>query len=304
MGEALGVRPYNQGCLALCLRSSVFSRILTRFLRWISRYESLASAKQRLKENPVAYCLPDIEPFLYEGESWFDRLCTTMFERPSNLPARLPWVSLEPQRPEHVGTRKLLSLEAIYLVCAMQGARSKGQGEENEHIVQILQRNLVVAKQKRGRMSDGSYGFVACEQALARVPSWSVAELSTQPGMHIAYEFSGGKLHHGIYIGSNMVVEMRNFKGMRSCIMITYLYDFLKRVRNSTSPLYEFQYANGFDPDVVIRRALWCLGTYDYDIRRSNCESFVSWVMTQSFDSQMSYVPYKSVLACSQGVLF
>lgn len=112
-------------------------------------------------------------------------------------------------------------------------------------------------------------------------------------GSHIGYTFMRGAIHHGVYIGNNVVVELIQLdtkeknKNVKPFIALTHIFDFLKRARNSGSGLLKIQYTNTYPPDVIKRRALWILGRTTYHISEDNCENVASWVMSNKHTSAM-----------------
>jgi hypothetical protein len=126
---------------------------------------------------------------------------------------------------------------------------------------------------------------------------------SLPAGSHIAYEFSGGALHHAIYLGSNVLVEVFNgntkdlgSKIVNGFIIITHLYDFLKRTRNNASGLYIYKYTNPYPLDLIKARALWALGRFEYHITESNCESFANWVSMNKYQADMCTLTSTTIL--------
>ena len=171
-------------------------------------------------------------------------------------------------------------------------------------MLQILEENKA---RSRKHTAAGVAAKEECQRAIDHVkqsfadsyPNYSAL---IPRGSHIAYEFGGNKLHHAVYLGFNIVLEMRNFRtkqGICSSINLTYLHDFFKRVRNSGSPLYHFLYDSPYDPDTIVQRAIQSLGTIQYDIHTSNCESCIQWILTDRYESSMCFVPYKGRLARS-----
>ncbi len=117
-----------------------------------------------------------------------------------------------------------------------------------------------------------------------------------KPGTQIAYEFSGGALHHAVYAGSMMVVEVQNYdmgegKGVEAFVVINHLYDFLRRSYGNASNVYTIPYENPLPPEVVTRRALWTVGKFPgYHLSKENCESLASWVVSNSFETSMCVI--------------
>jgi hypothetical protein len=133
---------------------------------------------------------------------------------------------------------------------------------------------------------------------------WMNYETALPAGSHLAYEFSGGALHHAIYLGSNILVEVTNNKTpdertgsyVKGYVAITHLFDFLKRMRNSPSAVFRYKYENPYPLDLIKRRALWALGLYNYHIRNANCESFANWVFMNKMEADMCTIGTKSIL--------
>jgi len=138
--------------------------------------------------------------------------------------------------------------------------------------------------------------------AIVNSQYWMNCETAIPSPSHLAYEFNGGALHHAVYLGSSVIVEVTNrdtggvWGGINGFITITHLHDFLKRARNAASPLYIYKYANPFPADMVNRRAIWGLGKYDYHLRDSNCETFANWVFANVRDTCMKGVSKTAVV--------
>jgi hypothetical protein len=115
-----------------------------------------------------------------------------------------------------------------------------------------------------------------------------------KPGTQIAYEFSGGALHHAVYVGSNMVVEVQNYdtgKSVEGFVVINHLHNFLIRTAGNVSNVYSHVYENPLPPDMVARRALWTVGKFpNYHLSKENCESVAAWVVSNNFESSMCVI--------------
>ena len=160
--------------------------------------------------------------------------------------------------------------------------KSKGVTAQNETAVSACNAAIRIATEMRPTILDS--GYASYEQAIL-------------PGAHIAYQFSNGALHHAIYLGSNVVIEVANYdtgnadKSVKGFITMTHLYDFIKRARNSPSELLTFEYENPYPLEVIKKRALWALGRYPrYNIVSENCESFANWVLTNEFEARMCII--------------
>jgi hypothetical protein len=140
-------------------------------------------------------------------EEFVKALYTKIYEHPSLLSLHAkPDISGHTQ-PIHVGTIKLLSLQTIYIVDAIHEA--KGNKDE---AIRILRSNLQIAKKKGKKTAEGTFAKDECLEAIASLEKGNLGNCTIPTGSHLAYEFAGNKLHHAVYIGSNIVVEMRNFQ--------------------------------------------------------------------------------------------
>ncbi len=113
---------------------------------------------------------------------------------------------------------------------------------------------------------------------------------SIPPGTHIAYQFSGGFLHHAIYMGSNLVIEVLNVdvpdsnKRVQGFITLNHIDHFAARVMSNISDFIVHVYTNKYPLEVIKKRAGWSLGKFpNYHIINENCESFASWVLTNQY---------------------
>ena len=299
-----GVDTYKKGVFAKCLQSLRFTRILSDILTAISKYDPLETALAQLSHNCTKNFLP-IQPLLLShiGSTDEDSLRNAIYETPSKLPLLTPGRT---HRPKHIATEKLFSLQTIYQICAYQEVcKQVSTLGTRASMLQILEANKAMA---RKHTAAGVSAKEECQRAIdfvkqSFVDSFPNYSALIPRGSHIAYEFGGNKLHHAVYLGSNIVIEMRNFQtkqGICSSINLTYLHDFFKRVRNSGSPLYHFLYDSPYDPETIVQRAIQSLGTIQYNVHTSNCESCIQWILTDRYESSMCFVPYKGTLARSQ----
>jgi hypothetical protein len=135
------------------------------------------------------------------------------------------------------------------------------------------------------------------------------------PFSQIAYQFSGGFLHHGIYLGSNTVIEVLNLdsgdtefnrkssKTVKGFITFTHIFDFLKRASNNPSEVFKIEYKNPYPDNVIRDRAIWSLGRFpNYHITNENCESFATWVFSNSFEASMCIIEKDTLHIYPQGI--
>jgi hypothetical protein len=113
-------------------------------------------------------------------------------------------------------------------------------------------------------------------------------------GTHFAYTFSPGFIHHALYIGSGLIIEVLNVdtseepRRVKGFITINHIDHFMQRTMNNTSDCIMYTYNNKFPDEVIRNRAAWSLGQFpNYHITEENCESFVLWALTNSFEPTM-----------------
>lgn len=214
------------------------------------------------------------------------------------------------------GVKSLLNLQDLYLIIAINEtvnpeilARTNKtlECDIGYNCAQQVLKNLDTAeKEASGKTAQGETAKNACLNAMTFVINHGEKIFDSEimnydkiipPFSHIGYQFSGGYIHHGIYLGSNLVVEVLNLdsketnKNVKGYITITHIFDFLKRARNNPSELLIFEYENPYPENVIRDRAIWSIGRFpDYHITRQNCESFASWVMTNEFESSMCII--------------
>lgn len=334
-----GVGSMKNEIVGKILQYKFCSHLATKIILFVSRYDELSYAKQQFENNMKDRIrMDELNEFAFHkfGQSEGDlSTCLTkiMFEYISNLTMGIEcpttmkgyrvqniqeWHTRVAPSPIHVDTIKLLSLDSIYIIDAIHEVMNsieyenkEVKQETKEKIAKLLRNNVGIALKKGKKTAEGKYAKDECQKALNSMKYLEDSQYShlldcgsmIPKGTHVAYEFGGNKLHHAIYLGSNVLAEMRNFStkhGVVSSIHVTYLYDFLRRVRNSPSPLYAFVYQNSYDPDIIVNRAVWSLGIFQYNIFSSNCESFVRWVMTNAFESPLSYLPYVGKVSTSK----
>jgi hypothetical protein len=125
-------------------------------------------------------------------------------------------------------------------------------------------------------------------------------QTNLKPGSHIAYQFDEGYMHHAIYIGNELVIEVLNVnvpkthvaatiqpkKKVQGFITINHLNHFIHRVKSNVSEFLVHTYKNPYPLDVIKRRAGWSLGRFpNYHITNENCENFAAWVMSSQFEA-------------------
>ena len=326
-----GIKAYTTGCSGFILTTKLCSYIATTLVLRISRYDKLDTVKQQFKFNIKNAFLPILDylknlVFYKFGNKSVDLIYTAIYESRSNILLHFPnskecllftdiqqWYTPNPYTnptPIHTSTRKLFSLKTIYIIDALNTIAKGSDATKKNEVLKFLQNNKDIALKKGKKTAGGIYASEECQSAIDYITNnhtWDCDYSALIPiGAHIAYEFHGHILHHAIYIGFNLFVEMRNFstkEGIISSINLTSWNDFITRVRNSPSPLYQFEYTNAYDSPILVKRALWCLGTIRYNICTNNCESFIQWVMTNRYESSMCYIPYGGTLAKSVEVL-
>jgi hypothetical protein len=111
---------------------------------------------------------------------------------------------------------------------------------------------------------------------------------------------AAGSLHHGIYIGHNLVVEVTNYvEGGKiiSSIALSHINTFLQRSLDNYSTVLAVLYKPQQDGSVTTQRCLENLGRYDgYNLLNENCESFATWVMTGRFATPGCVIAPKTVV--------
>uniref|UniRef100_A0A6C0KXD6 LRAT domain-containing protein n=1 Tax=viral metagenome TaxID=1070528 RepID=A0A6C0KXD6_9ZZZZ len=111
---------------------------------------------------------------------------------------------------------------------------------------------------------------------------------------------AAGSLHHGIYIGHNLVVEVTNYvEGGKiiSSIAFSHINTFLQRSLDNYSTVLAVLYRKPQDGSVTVQRCLDNLGRYDgYNLLNENCESFATWVMTGRFATPGCVIYPKTVV--------
>ena len=98
-----------------------------------------------------------------------------------------------------------------------------------------------------------------------------------QPGDHIKVKH-GLYEHHGIYIGNGIVVQSWSVRPNKQAGTIQFgtLADFAgAHARVEVVP-----YGVAYPPQIVVRRALYCLGAGGYHLFNNNCEHFARWCKT------------------------
>lgn len=125
-----------------------------------------------------------------------------------------------------------------------------------------------------------------------------------EPGSHIAYQFDGGYMHHAIYIGNELVIEVLNVhvpdaapgeKLVQGFITMNHLNHFIHRVMTNVSDFLVHTYKNPYPLDVIKRRAGWALGRFpNYHITNENCENFAAWVMFNKFEASACVLTSKT----------
>ena len=177
-------------------------------------------------------------------------------------------------------------------------------------VLQNLREKLARAS---GETAQGEKAKDACAAAVRFVEEHTANEIFSPrflnydnfipPFSQIAYQFSGGFLHHGVYLGSNAVIEVLNLdsgdtefdrassKTVKGFITFTHIFDFMKRARNNPSEVFKIEYKNPYPDNVIRDRAIWSLGRFpNYHITNENCESFATWVFTNEFESSMCII--------------
>jgi hypothetical protein len=96
--------------------------------------------------------------------------------------------------------------------------------------------------------------------------------------------------HHALYFGfdsgpdGGLVMEVINLiynQNVTSFVAPSTLLSFMRRtVSNNVNGLLAYAYSNPLSIDVALARAAWCLGRFEYNVIKHNCENFVNWVLT------------------------
>lgn len=103
-----------------------------------------------------------------------------------------------------------------------------------------------------------------------------------RPGDHLAYSFLRAPgveaWHHGIFVGENppKLVEVTG-NGLITVVGITSLESFVEMASERGSPLLRIEYELPQPPLLVVRRALWALGRWPFNMLTENCEHFATW---------------------------
>lgn len=219
-------------------------------------------------------------------------------------------------QPRQHPIREFYTLTDLYVITALKDVFDKAITNSNnfskskhELAIELLETMKPNATTVSAR-GESALTSLEAAQAIIRERGESIFtsaylnyDSSIPAGSHIAYEFSGGALHHAIYLGSNVIVEVFNgntqglgAKIVQGFILITQLYDFLKRTRNNASGLYIYKYSNPYPLDLIKARALWALGKFEYHITESNCESFANWVSMNKYVAEMCTLTKVSLL--------
>lgn len=209
--------------------------------------------------------------------------------------------------PTQVALTELSSLADIYIIVALNGVSST-----TGSIDPIITTLEELKEQATGVNVRGTKAIDAVNKAITDVKAIGTGIYTNTyyakygsvipAGTHMAYEFYGGALHHAIYLGSNVVIEVSNNvvgKEVLGFITIVTLNDFLKRVRNSPSSLFVYKYTNSYPYELIKARALWALGKYKYHLRDANCESFANWVFMNRFQADMCIITPTAVFRSS-----
>ena len=118
-------------------------------------------------------------------------------------------------------------------------------------------------------------------------------------GTQLARNLGMGILHHGIYIGHNLVVEVTNYvEGGKiiSSIALSHINTFLQRSLDNYSTVLAVLYKPQQEGSETRKLCLDNLGRYDgYNLLNENCESFATWVMTGRFATPGCVISPKTV---------
>jgi hypothetical protein len=122
-------------------------------------------------------------------------------------------------------------------------------------------------------------------------------------GAHLMYDFIAAGahvLHHGVYIGNKVVIEILNYRDrdnqIQSYQSITHIHDFVRRAIINSSPIVIRLYNNPFPPSVIAERAVWTLGKYPrYNLYNENCETVASWICMNDYTQSHLCITPKTV---------
>ncbi len=161
----------------------------------------------------------------------------------------------------------------------------------------------------------GETGIHACEAAIALAetygnrifhPMFLNYENFLKPFTQIAYQFNNGFTHHGIYLGGQTVVEVRNLEvngKVAGFITLSHIFNFMKRATDNPSSVYMIEYENPLPDSVILARAMWGLGKFtNYHITNENCESFANWVFSNTFEARMCLILKTTGAVYPQGI--
>jgi hypothetical protein len=103
-----------------------------------------------------------------------------------------------------------------------------------------------------------------------------------QPGDHLAYSFVRAPgleaWHHAIFLGEEppRLIEVTG-NGLMTAVAITSLRSFLECAAERRSPLLRIEYEVPQPRLLVLRRALWALGRWPFNMLTENCEHVATW---------------------------
>lgn len=212
------------------------------------------------------------------------------------------------QTPQAKKIESSISLRDIFLSLATTEVLAKNAKDDAVKTPEEIHQQIKVALEAMKGAPDqksakGSSTHASIDEAIGLIGAGTFKygeyvnyDEKLKPGSQLAYEFSGGALHHAVYVGSMMVVEVQNYdmgegKGVEAFVVINHLYNFLQRTGGNASDVYTVPYENPLPPEVVTRRALWSVGKYpSYHLTRENCESVASWIVSNSYESSMCVI--------------
>jgi hypothetical protein len=110
-------------------------------------------------------------------------------------------------------------------------------------------------------------------------PGWRSSGLEREPplGAHLTTARRGYN-HHGVYVGSGLVVHYSGLSGFWQCGPVEEVP--LSRFVNGHPVRVVDHVESQYSPDEIVRRARSRLGENDYRLLTNNCEHFCNWCLS------------------------
>lgn len=212
--------------------------------------------------------------------------------------------------PTLVGLRTLLTLTDVFIANGVRTAKEAGKTRVEDVLEAIAAAKTTAANtttaqgEKAADAADAAAAQVSAAGASIFTSGYADVSPHFPAGTHLAYQFSNGALHHAIYLGSKIVVEVMNMettdrdKIVKCFITVSHLDDFVSRAQGNGSEVFVYVYEDPYPLEVIKQRALWSIGRFpNYNIVSENCESFANWVFNNDFEATMCIVLKDSHIA-------